>query len=146
MTLICPALHLVSKYLPSGKWVNGLSNVVKNAWTVRQKGYVTVGGEDIKLPSHHNKIVPSKAVNEVVQMLKETDRCVEKVDCPLLVVTSKFDIVVDVNSAKDIHRRASSKEKQLVKINSLEHVVIQGRKRKQINKELDKFLEAQLNR
>ncbi len=95
-------------------------------------------GSDIKEPGvrelSYDK-TPTKAVHELIKLMRPIRSGLEKVTQPCLIFKSRVDNVIPVECAEETFRRISSQDKRLVWLENSYHVATQDQDREMILKE-----------
>lgn len=82
------------------------------------------------------------SVGELKKLIEKTDKILDKIEAPILIIQGDKDPVVDPKSADIIYKRVKSSQRKLVTIESTFHVIITRPEKEKVFKAVKAFLQG----
>ena len=110
----------------------GLSTILRYYYTFPEDDCLGVMNEDTRktLAKLMSKTTigmdnyPLNCVNELLKLSKEVRKNLKKVNCPIILIHSKYDNLSSIKSAKVVYNNISSQIKEYVELNQSYHMVL----------------------
>lgn len=118
---VCAPLSIQGSAVPFVPVINGLNNILSLTNSSGIKRFVPSHTSN---PTINYKNIPLKAVNELIQLMKQVQKVLPNVSTPTLVLQSTQDSVIKAASAEVIYKNISSSKKKLHWIESEKHSLI----------------------
>ncbi len=81
-----------------------------------------------------------KGVEQLQLLMKNCEEILEKITCPALIIQSKEDQIIDVESSRNMLQKISSKSLTFHEVESDRHIIVKGQGSEQVFEIIAKFL------
>ena len=83
---------------------------------------------------------PINGVYQLKRLMDEVEECLEKVQIPTLIIQGSEDPVVNPESALEIFEKLGTDQKEIYRLHSKHHVIVQSEEHEKVFKRIHEFL------